>query len=141
MHRSSFALAAAAAFLSASPASAAQDPVAAGEAVYQTLCANCHGRAGTGNGPIAEVLTVKPADLTQLAKQNGGKFPFDEVYQVIDGRAMPPGHGTSQMPIWGNYFTEKGQFIGSMLGDEFAQDYVRGRILSLVYYLQSIQKD
>ena len=96
-HRSGIAAAAAAALLIAAPAAAAQDPVAAGQQEYETLCANCHGRTGAGDGPIAAILTVKPPNLTQLARQNGGKFPFDDVYQTIDGRIMPPAHGTSQM--------------------------------------------
>ncbi len=139
-HRSIVAMAAAAAFLT-TPAAAAQDPVAAGKAEYEQLCANCHGRAGTGDGPIAAILTVKPADLTQISKRNNGTFPSQQIYQLIDGRVVSPAHGTSQMPIWGNYYTEKSQLLRNILGEGFGDDIVRGRILSLVYYLESIQKN
>lgn len=138
--RSIVAIAAAAAFL-AVPAGAAQDPIAAGQAEYEQLCANCHGRTGTGDGPIAAILTVKPADLTQISKRNGGTFPTQQIYQLIDGRVVSPAHGTSQMPIWGNYYTEKSQLLRNILGEGFGDDIVRGRILSLVYYLESIQTD
>jgi mono/diheme cytochrome c family protein len=141
MLRRSIVVAAAAAVLLAAPASAAQDPVAAGQAEYEQLCANCHGRTATGDGPIAAILTVKPADLTQISKRNGGMFPLQQIYQLIDGRVVSPAHGTSRMPIWGSYYTEKSQLLRSILGENFGEDYVRGRILSLVYYLQSIQKN
>ncbi len=134
-------IAATAAMLVAAPAGAAQDPVDAGRAEYDQLCANCHGRTGTGDGPIAAILTVKPADLTQISKRNGGTFPLQQIYQMIDGRVVSPAHGTSQMPIWGNYYTEKSQMLRNILGEDFGEDYIRGRILSLVYYLQTIQKD
>ncbi len=32
-------------------------------------------------------LATKLPDLTMLASNNNGVFPFDRVYQVIDGRA------------------------------------------------------
>jgi len=39
-----------------------------------------------GGGPVSEELKTRPADLTALAKNNNGVFPYDRVYQMIDGR-------------------------------------------------------
>jgi len=56
---------------------------------------------GRGAGPVVTLLTQKPVDLTLLAKNNGGTFPFMQVYDTIDVREMPSAHGTREMPIWG----------------------------------------
>jgi hypothetical protein len=34
---------------------------------------------------MSTILTVAPADLTQIRKQNNGEFPFWRVYKIIDG--------------------------------------------------------
>ncbi len=47
-----------------------------GREEYQAYCATCHGEKGKGDGPMADLLTVAPADLTQLRKKNDGEFPF-----------------------------------------------------------------
>ena len=57
-----------------------------GKAKYQSSCAPCHGKDGQGNGPVSAELKVPPPDLTVLAKKNNGLFPFNEVYEIIDGR-------------------------------------------------------
>lgn len=36
--------------------------------------------------------------------RGGGKFPFWEVYRVIEGRGVVPGHGSRDMPVWGDRF-------------------------------------
>ena len=80
------------------------------------------------------LLTVRPTDLTQLSRKYQGGFPFWQVYRVIDGREEVKGHGTRDMPIWGEVFRQP---EGSKPVDE---THVIGRILALVYYLQSIQE-
>ena len=47
------------------------------------------------------LLTVKPANLTQINKRNNGTFPFWTVYRVIDGREDMKGHGDRDMPFGG----------------------------------------
>jgi mono/diheme cytochrome c family protein len=103
---------------------------AGGRFQYQTHCAVCHGVKGVGDGRMAGDLLVKPSDLTQLAKKNGGSFPFWEVYRVIDGRAEVEAHGSRAMPVWGVWFQV-------MEGSELL---ATGRILELIYYLKSIQE-
>jgi hypothetical protein len=82
---------------------------------------------------MAKVLTVKPADLTQLSKKNNGTFPFWRVFRVIDGREEIRGHGPRDMPIWGQ------EFLVQAGSSPVAQSQVRGRILELIYYLESLQ--
>ena len=106
----------------------------AGKNVYNQNCAVCHGREGKGDGGAVSLLTVKPADLTQIAKKNGGAFPFWKVYRIIDGREEVKAHGTRDMPIWGQEF-----LLQAGSGTPAAESEVRGRILELVYFLQSIQ--
>jgi mono/diheme cytochrome c family protein len=110
---------------------AQEDEIAgAGRFQYQTHCANCHGVSGKGNGPMANELMSKPADLTQLSRKNEGKFPLWRVYQVIDGREAITAHGERSMPIWGSWFlkTEGNELLAI------------GRVLELGYYLKSIQE-
>ena len=110
-----------------------QEVAAAGKPVYERNCAVCHGREGKGDGPAMNLLTVKPADLTQISKLNNGTFPFWKTYRVIDGREEIKGHGNRDMPIWGAAFRSEAT------SNPTAQTQVRGRILELVYYLQSLQ--
>jgi hypothetical protein len=82
---------------------------------------------------MADLLRAAPADLTQLSKKNGGQFPFWRIYGTIDGREEVMGHGTRAMPVWGAHFlTEAG-------GQPLDEQRVIGRILALVYYLESLQ--
>jgi mono/diheme cytochrome c family protein len=40
-----------------------QDSIDRGKALYRKYCSNCHGTNGQGDGPLANKLTPKPADL------------------------------------------------------------------------------
>ena len=73
-----------------------------GKAEYHSSCASCHGIDGKGNGPVGADLKVPPSDLTVLARKNNGVFPFNSVYEIIDGRKAVIAHGTRDMPIWGD---------------------------------------
>jgi len=44
--------------------------IAAGKAVYEDRCANCHGESGDGKGREAWKYLVKPADFTDLSKMS-----------------------------------------------------------------------
>jgi mono/diheme cytochrome c family protein len=77
----------------------AQD-VAQGRDVFQNHCATCHGTGARGNGPMADVLSVVPADLTTLAASNGGEFPTARVVRRVDGQREVLAHG-GPMPLWG----------------------------------------
>jgi mono/diheme cytochrome c family protein len=107
-----------------------------GRLEFMNYCASCHGETGMGNGPVAEYMTVTPPSLTQLALRNDGAFPYLEVFMIIDGRTGIGAHG-SAMPVWGDVF--KGHALEDTT-DYGAETIVRGRILSLVKYLESIQE-
>lgn len=104
--------------------------IARGKVTYRIYCQNCHGDAGRGDGRVAQWLSVKPTDLTQITRKSNGTFPFDRIYRVIDGREEVAVHGMRDMPIWGQLFVETS-------GNE---DQVRGKILQLIRYLESIQE-
>lgn len=126
-------------------AQAEEDAIGADE--YRISCLSCHGVGGRGDGPLAKYLTVKPTDLTQLAKNNGGQYPnlkagtypFLRVYQIIDGRADVAVHGDRAMPVWGNRYLAEQPGGVTPYGGAY-EAVVRGRILELVYYIQSIQQ-
>jgi cytochrome c553 len=40
-------------------------------AMFETICATCHGNTGQGNGPAAESLPTKPRNYTDAAWQAG----------------------------------------------------------------------
>ena len=109
----------------------ASPAVKTGSGVYVNYCGSCHGPNAKGDGPMAPALTKKPADLTQIAKRNGGKFPSDAIYRTIDGRNPVFGHGGQEMPVWGNVFLRAD-------GGTTVQQ-VKARIDALVAYLESIQ--
>lgn len=108
-----------------------------GQAEFVKNCAVCHGREGKGDGPLADQLAKRPAPLTTIAKQNKGVFPTDRIYRLIDGREMISAHGTSEMPVWGDRYFAKSVEDHWPWGSE---QVVRGRILEIVFYLQSIQE-
>ena len=112
-----------------------------GEREYTFKCAVCHGSSGKGDGPYVDSLREAPTDLTMLQKNNGGQFPFERVFEVIDGRANIKAHGSRDMPIWGNEYSEEAVEYFSEMYDVFnAELFVQGRILSLITYLRSIQQ-
>ena len=101
--------------LAAAAAGAAEgeDIAVAGKQRYIDYCGVCHGMDAKGGGPFASMMTTAPPDLTTLASRNNGEFPFNRVYDTMDGRTMPLAHGTTDMPVWGRQWKAK-----SMLGAE-----------------------
>ncbi|MCG6862590.1 MAG: cytochrome c [Chromatiaceae bacterium] len=127
-------------FLSLSGMRPAQ-AVSLGEAKYEADCAVCHGVTGKGDGPFAESLKKGVPSLTMLRRNNDGVFPFERVYELIDGRKEVPGHGTREMPIWGNrYAAESLKIHDPFIGRWYAEQIIRTRILALVEYIASLQE-
>lgn len=131
--------AAIAAFILGAGFAAAQD-AAIGAEIYQERCSVCHGETGAGDGIVAGPFDRKPRNLTHLAKENGGVFPFDAVYKAIDGRREIRAYGYSRMPIWGEYFMKEA-ISDPRLNPGNAREVTQGRILSVVCYLQMIQEE
>jgi mono/diheme cytochrome c family protein len=101
-----------------------------GPDLYRAHCAACHGSDGKGGGSVAPALKAKPADLTILAKNSGGKFPEDRVRKFISGDEVLASHGSREMPVWGPIFHQI----------EVDQDFGNVRLRNLVKYLESLQQ-
>jgi mono/diheme cytochrome c family protein len=106
------------------------EPSLAGRDTFAFYCASCHGRDGTGNGPVGSALKAKPANLTKLAARNGGTYPVERVRAfVAKGQPGIPAHGSPDMPVWGPVF----QVLDP--SDKLAE----ARIENVVAYIKSIQ--
>ena len=105
-------------------------PAESGKVMFTTYCAVCHGKDGTGKGPAADALKIPPANLTTLAKRNGGKFPGDRVASTITGADAVQAHGSREMPIWGTLFNEMSRG---------KQSEVQLRVANLTKYIESLQ--
>jgi mono/diheme cytochrome c family protein len=105
-------------------------PRISGKALFQQHCASCHGEDAKGAGPAAVSFKIQPPDLTELSRQNGGKFPRDRVIRAIRGDRPPTAHGPTEMPVWGPVFL-------ALTGVNPAQ--VDKRIRDLTEYIKSLQ--
>lgn len=125
---------------------ASAEDIDLGQLEYQSNCAACHGVTGKGDGPVSREMKVQPANLTLLAKNNNGVFPFNGVYRLIDGRDVPASHGTREMPIWGYRFTPSKHYDLKFLDDYIyapplsPEAAVHMRILAVIDYLNRIQE-
>lgn len=126
------AIAACAAFaLHASVVRAEDSP---GKQQFTRYCGACHGPDGKGDGYLSGSLKQQPADLTVIAKNNGGKFPAQKVMSFIDGTKDVRAHGNPDMPVWGEVFKEQ-------LADSPAQQAeIRTTILGITNYIATIQQ-
>ena len=128
-------------FFSLSVIAHAEDKLDIGKIEYETACAVCHGLTGQGDDGLLKDLLVKPMpNLTALAKNNKGVFPFDRVYQIIDGRQEIKTHGTRKMPIWGNTFNNQSSVYFRNFPPHDSESAARSRILALTEYIYRIQK-
>jgi mono/diheme cytochrome c family protein len=110
-----------------------------GKADFTALCAPCHGDDARGDGPQAPHLRKKPADLTTITARYG-RFPEDRIFETIAGLDMPDGHGSREMPVWGDVFISEGVGTSTKLEDAMkASDDASRRIAALVRYVESIQ--
>jgi mono/diheme cytochrome c family protein len=100
-----------------------------GARLYRVHCATCHGVSARGDGPLAESLRRRPADLTEIRRRYHG-FPTDLMTRIVDGRQPVRGHGSFEMPVWGNAFRSS---------DAANETTIRERIVALVEYLEAIQ--
>jgi mono/diheme cytochrome c family protein len=112
-----------------------------GKNEFEVNCAVCHGLRGGGDGPYAGMLKTSVPDLTALSQRNGGTFPFQRVYSIIDGADMIDAHGTRQMPIWGQTYRLKAEenFFTWRAFPWDAEPFVRARILAVTEYVARLQ--
>ena len=111
-------------------APAQQTSPASGKEMFNSYCASCHGTDARGDGPAATALKTKPADLTSLTKDNGGKFPMDRVMSILRGQAKVTAHGNEDMPVWGPVFWRMSQGHPAEL---------QQRVTNLARYVESLQ--
>jgi mono/diheme cytochrome c family protein len=100
-----------------------------GKSLFQEYCAVCHGKDGKGGGPAADALKQSPGDLTQISRQNNGRFPDTKILAILRGEQSIPAHGSQEMPTWGKTFGDMN--VNPNVG--------QGRMHALVMYLQDIQ--
>jgi mono/diheme cytochrome c family protein len=114
-------------------AALAQGTVDFGQREFESSCASCHGVRANGDGVMRHLLKTAPPDLTLLSRRNGGVFPYQQLWETIDGRrAVTSGaHGARDMPIWGYVYLDDEQHTNGWLG--------RNRIAALLDYLDRIQ--
>jgi mono/diheme cytochrome c family protein len=107
-----------------------------GAELFVTYCAACHGLEARGDGRMAPILTVLPADLTQLSAGNGGVFPTAGVIFQIDGRDPVLAHG-ADMPLFGMFFQGQDTAIKAETGQPIMTSKP---IVDLVAWLEEIQE-
>jgi len=122
---------------------AAQQPFDLGKREYESNCAVCHGATAKGDGPYMRFMAFKGtgvSDLTLIARRNGGTFPFQKVFETIDGTQELEIHGSRDMPIWGkDYLRQARDAYRDYEGPYNADLFTRTRILALTDYLNRIQ--
>jgi len=100
-----------------------------GREMYLKYCASCHGNEGKGDGPVSRDFKLKVPNLTLLRSKNKGTYPLDRVMSSIDGSRAVRGHGTRNMPVWGEVFRqehekEKYTELTSLLKAKVIAEYV-----------------
>ena len=98
---------------------------------YQHYCAACHGPDGRGKGTWNG---TEVPDLTRLSRENGGKFPFEEIHKVVDGRSQSRWHQNRRdMPYWGEVFALEEENPAS-------KAKIEARIAAIVDYIRGLQE-
>ena len=109
--------------------------VAAGKQLFLQHCSACHGNDAKGRGSLYDPLSadksvrVPPADLTVLTEKNGGTFPAARIMDAINSKVSIPGHGTPDMPAWGDIFYNQ----------KANPKVLDARVRNLTAYIESIQ--
>jgi hypothetical protein len=112
---------------------------------FQKYCAGCHGPDGKGKDTTWTGEVPEPSgkgtmwigelpDLTRLSQTHGGKFPFQEVFDVVDGTNRSRWHQPQKgMPYWGFFY-------GGAPQDAASKAKLKSQITAIVNYIQSIQE-
>jgi mono/diheme cytochrome c family protein len=105
-----------------------------GQQDFEQYCADCHGVKANGKGTSKLLPQHPPPDLTLLAKQNGGTFPFARVVSIIDGREAIPSHARIEMPFWGVTLQQPGKEFTPQ-----SDARVKARIDAMARYIETLQ--
>lgn len=70
--------------------------LAAGEQIFATNCATCHGARGAGDGPAASALNPRPTNMAEGPFKHGGDFESwkNVIANGVPGTGMAPWSGT-----------------------------------------------
>lgn len=70
-----------------------------GQKLFEQFCANCHGKNGQGDGPLATALNPKPANLAARA---GHHSDGDLAWKIANGRGVMPAYKKqlTETQIW-----------------------------------------
>lgn len=70
--------------------------LAAGQQVFATNCATCHGAQGAGDGPAASALNPRPTNMAEGPYKHVGDFETwkSVIANGVPGTAMAPWSGT-----------------------------------------------
>ena len=102
-----------------------------GAKIFRYHCAACHGADGRGHGPASVALKHPVPDLTLISQRSGGKFPYQRVKKIIEGKETGLfAHGDREMPIWGPIFHEV----------ESDQDWGEVRLDAITKHMEAIQQ-
>jgi mono/diheme cytochrome c family protein len=113
-------------------ATAADKDAADGQKYFAQYCAACHGKDGTGDGPVAKSLSKPPANLRMLGEKYGLPLPAPRIAELIDGRDAVRAHGTRDMPVWGEQLYALGHGERGEVG-------IGETIGKIIAYLNTIQ--
>lgn len=78
-------------------AGATGEDLESGKTIYGRLCESCHGKTGSGDGPVGQYMTPKPANLGAEAHEHDDDFLFKVVKE--GGTSVGKSAG---MPAWGS---------------------------------------
>ena len=115
--------------------SEAPAPAPTGEEIYQAQCATCHGTEGRGDGPLAQRLDRRPADLTRLP--GGEAFPRAHVMAYVDGYFRDS--DGEVMPQFGPEMAE-GQLVPYDIGDGILTP-TPAALIRVADYVESLQDE
>ena len=106
-----------------------------GGVVFNNLCAVCHGAGGKGDGPAVSALEKAVPDLTVLATNNDGVYPYEYVENVIFGKPRVIAPGTINMPVWGEHFMYLRSGVRMIPRKSYARELI-DRLNKHIYTLQ-----
>ncbi len=85
----------------ANPVAPTAESLGRGHRMFQIFCTPCHGRSGTGDGPVGAKFLIRPFDLTADNEQK--VVPEGYIYGTVSfGGALMPAYGNDLSPneIW-----------------------------------------
>ncbi|WP_420014221.1 c-type cytochrome [Tateyamaria sp.] len=116
-------------------ACATAEPELPGALFFSEQCAVCHGAKGRGDGLLASDLSVAPADLTLLARNNGGVYPIDDVMAQVYG--YPGRYQIGGMPEFGPLLDGPVEDWVTQSGETLATPRA---LIDLAIYLEGLQR-